>query len=100
MGETISWRPCGRMSTTSCRKAARSFIDSFIYLFILGMVDGGDNIVEAMWPDVSNIMQKGGTVIGSARCKEFITREGKLKAVRVPKKCCCEQICSSYKTVW
>ena len=50
------------------------------------MVDGGDNIVEAMWPDVSNIMQKGGTVIGSARCKEFVTREGKLKAVKVRKK--------------
>ena len=47
------------------------------------MVDGGDNIVEAMWPDVSNIMQKGGTVIGSARCKEFVTREGKLKAAKV-----------------
>ena len=47
------------------------------------MVDGGENIVEAMWPDVSNIMQKGGTVIGSARCAEFMTRAGKLKAVKV-----------------
>ena len=48
-----------------------------------GMVDGGDNIVEAKWRDVSGIMQKGGTVIGSARCMEFMSREGRLKAVKV-----------------
>jgi len=39
-----------------------------------GMVDGGENFVEATWPSVSNIMQKGGTMIGSARCAEFVTR--------------------------
>lgn len=47
-----------------------------------GMVDGGDNIVEAKWAMVSNIIQRGGTVIGSARCKEFMTWEGSLKAAR------------------
>ncbi|KAK2174080.1 hypothetical protein NP493_830g01055 [Ridgeia piscesae] len=45
-----------------------------------GMVDGGDCIVEATWRSVSNIMQKGGTTIGSARCKDFREREGQLKA--------------------
>ena len=35
------------------------------------MVDGGDHMVEAQWKSVSNIMQKGGTVIGSARCMDF-----------------------------
>ncbi|XP_067398761.1 ATP-dependent 6-phosphofructokinase, platelet type isoform X5 [Emydura macquarii macquarii] len=45
-----------------------------------GMVDGGDNIVEVSWESVSSILQVGGTVIGSARCKEFRTREGRLKA--------------------
>uniref|UniRef100_A0A8C4YF02 Phosphofructokinase, platelet n=1 Tax=Gopherus evgoodei TaxID=1825980 RepID=A0A8C4YF02_9SAUR len=44
------------------------------------MVDGGDNIVEVSWESVSSILQVGGTVIGSARCKEFRTREGRLKA--------------------
>ncbi len=34
-----------------------------------GMVDGGDNIVEASWSSVSGIIHKGGTVIGSARCQ-------------------------------
>ena len=32
-----------------------------------GMVDGGDNIVEADWASVSGIIHRGGTVIGSAR---------------------------------
>jgi len=45
-----------------------------------GMVDGGDCIVEAHWRSVSNIMQRGGTSIGSARCKDFREREGRLKA--------------------
>ncbi|XP_027200461.1 ATP-dependent 6-phosphofructokinase isoform X1 [Dermatophagoides pteronyssinus] len=45
-----------------------------------GMVDGGDNIIEASWVSVSGIIHKGGTVIGSARCKEFRERVGRLKA--------------------
>ncbi|XP_033108186.1 ATP-dependent 6-phosphofructokinase, platelet type-like [Anneissia japonica] len=45
-----------------------------------GMVDGGDCIVETAWNGVSNIMQLGGTVIGSARCKDFREREGRKKA--------------------
>uniref|UniRef100_A0A0A9W1U2 6-phosphofructokinase n=1 Tax=Lygus hesperus TaxID=30085 RepID=A0A0A9W1U2_LYGHE len=47
-----------------------------------GMVDGGENIVEANWASVSGIIHKGGTVIGSARCMEFKEREGRLKAAR------------------
>eukprot|EP00063_Salmo_salar_P038101 XP_014012936.1 PREDICTED: ATP-dependent 6-phosphofructokinase, platelet type-like isoform X3 [Salmo salar] len=46
-----------------------------------GMVDGGeDNIKEASWESVSSMLQMGGTVIGSARCKEFRSHEGRLKA--------------------
>lgn len=45
-----------------------------------GMVDGGENIVLADWKTVTNIIQKGGTVIGSARCKDFQTHEGRVKA--------------------
>ncbi|KAF3818758.1 hypothetical protein GH733_012175 [Mirounga leonina] len=45
-----------------------------------GMVDGGRNIVEASWESVSSILQVGGTIIGSARCKAFRTREGRLRA--------------------
>ncbi|KAM7380641.1 hypothetical protein PAMP_003921 [Pampus punctatissimus] len=45
-----------------------------------GLVDGGDNIKLAHWHSVTNIIQLGGTVIGSARCKAFPTREGRLAA--------------------
>ncbi|XP_051910680.1 ATP-dependent 6-phosphofructokinase, platelet type isoform X3 [Hippocampus zosterae] len=45
-----------------------------------GMVDGGENITEAKWESVSSMLQVGGTVIGSARCKDFRTHEGRLKA--------------------
>ncbi|XP_048121924.1 ATP-dependent 6-phosphofructokinase, platelet type isoform X8 [Alosa alosa] len=52
----------------------------FIHEGYQGMVDGGDNIKEATWESVSSMLQVGGTVIGSARCKEFRAREGRLKA--------------------
>jgi 6-phosphofructokinase 1 len=32
--------------------------------------------------DVGGILQKGGTILGSARCEEFKTEEGRIKAVR------------------
>lgn len=46
------------------------------------MVDGGENIVEANWSSVSSIIHRGGTVIGSARCAAFQTREGRLSAAK------------------
>uniref|UniRef100_A0A8C1SHR3 ATP-dependent 6-phosphofructokinase n=1 Tax=Cyprinus carpio TaxID=7962 RepID=A0A8C1SHR3_CYPCA len=52
----------------------------FVHEGYQGMVDGGDNIKEATWESVSSMLQMGGTVIGSARCKDFRTREGRLKA--------------------
>ncbi|KAF0026504.1 hypothetical protein F2P81_021241 [Scophthalmus maximus] len=51
-----------------------------IYEGYQGLVDGGDNIKLAHWHSVTNIIQQGGTVIGSARCKTFPTREGRLAA--------------------
>ncbi|XP_035981593.1 ATP-dependent 6-phosphofructokinase, platelet type isoform X6 [Fundulus heteroclitus] len=52
----------------------------FIHEGYQGMVDGGDNIREATWESVSSMLQVGGTVIGSARCKDFRSHEGRLKA--------------------
>ncbi|CAL1580890.1 unnamed protein product [Knipowitschia caucasica] len=52
----------------------------FIHEGYQGMVDGGNNIIEASWESVSSMLQVGGTVIGSARCKEFRTHEGRLRA--------------------
>ncbi|XP_072110101.1 ATP-dependent 6-phosphofructokinase, platelet type-like isoform X2 [Mobula birostris] len=59
------------------------YVGSKVYLIhegYQGMVDGGDNIAEAKWENVSSILQVGGTVIGSARCKQFRTHEGRLQA--------------------
>src|SRR5512135_992069 len=53
-----------------------------IYEGYQGMVDGGDRIRNMGWDDAGGIMQQGGTVIGTARCAAFRTREGRLKAAR------------------
>lgn len=53
-----------------------------IYEGYAGMVEGGERIRPLGWTDVSGILQLGGTVIGSARCKDFRERPGRLRAVR------------------
>ncbi|XP_043920537.1 ATP-dependent 6-phosphofructokinase, platelet type isoform X4 [Protopterus annectens] len=65
----------------------------FVHEGYQGMVDGQDNIVEVNWESVSSILQVGGTVIGSARCKEFRTREGRLKAAYNLVKCGITNLC-------
>jgi 6-phosphofructokinase 1 len=45
-----------------------------------GMVDGGAHIRAVDWGDTGGIMQRGGTVIGTARCNPLHAREGRLQA--------------------
>jgi 6-phosphofructokinase 1 len=45
-----------------------------------GLISG--NIRELGTRDVGGILQKGGTILGSARCEEFKTEEGRLKGIR------------------
>uniref|UniRef100_A0A672J887 ATP-dependent 6-phosphofructokinase n=1 Tax=Salarias fasciatus TaxID=181472 RepID=A0A672J887_SALFA len=52
----------------------------FVHEGYQGLVDGGENIRLATWESVSMMLQLGGTVIGSARCKDFRTREGRMQA--------------------
>uniref|UniRef100_A0AAX7UL21 ATP-dependent 6-phosphofructokinase n=1 Tax=Astatotilapia calliptera TaxID=8154 RepID=A0AAX7UL21_ASTCA len=52
----------------------------FVHEGYQGLVDGGDNIRPATWESVSMMLQLGGTVIGSARCQDFRTKEGRTKA--------------------
>lgn len=40
----------------------KSFLGNVLHS--LGMVDGGNNIREADWNSVSDIIQRGGTIIG------------------------------------
>jgi 6-phosphofructokinase 1 len=46
-----------------------------------GLVEGGDRIRPVTWDDVSNILNRGGTAIGTARSAEFRQREGRRRAV-------------------
>ncbi len=48
-----------------------------------GMVEGGDMIRELTWDSVGGILQRGGTVIGTARSDEFRTRDGRKKAQKI-----------------
>jgi 6-phosphofructokinase 1 len=47
-----------------------------------GLVEGGDRIRRMDTVDVGGILQRGGTVIGTARSEAFRTREGRLRAAR------------------
>src|SRR4030066_99536 len=53
-----------------------------IYEGYQGMVDGGDRIRKMTWDSVGGILQRGGTVIGTARSDEFLTRAGRLQAAK------------------
>ena len=53
-----------------------------IYEGYKGLILGGDSIKKMAWGDVGGILQKGGTIIGTARSKEFQTREGRLTAAQ------------------
>ena len=52
-----------------------------IYEGYSGLIDGGDRIRPVSWDDVSGILNRGGTMIGTARSLEFRERDGRRKAV-------------------
>jgi 6-phosphofructokinase 1 len=45
-----------------------------------GLVDGGDRIRPVTWDDVTGILNRGGTVIGTARSADFRQRDGRRRA--------------------
>ena len=49
-----------------------------IYEGFQGLIDGDFEELDAR--SVSNILQRGGTILRSARCQEFMTKEGRQKA--------------------
>ncbi|WP_233258386.1 6-phosphofructokinase [[Phormidium] sp. ETS-05] len=53
-----------------------------IYEGYQGMVEGGERIRKMDWDSVGGILARGGTIIGTARCLEFQTREGRRQAAR------------------
>ena len=51
-----------------------------IYEGYRGMIRGGDFIRAIGWNDVGGILHRGGTVIGTARSRKFLTRDGRRQA--------------------
>ena len=65
------------------RTALHHGIDVYaIYEGYRGLVDGGPAIRRMESHDVGGILQRGGTVIGTARSQEFRTRDGRRTAAR------------------
>src|SRR5664279_2612676 len=52
-----------------------------VYEGYQGLVDGGDRIRPVSWDDVSGILNRGGTLIGTARSADFRERAGRRRAV-------------------
>jgi len=53
-----------------------------VYEGYQGLVEGGNFIRKMTWDAVGGILQRGGTIIGTARSDEFRTPQGRLKAAR------------------
>jgi len=51
-----------------------------VYEGYQGLVDSEARLRKMDWDSVGGILQRGGTVIGSARCNAFRTRQGRLQA--------------------
>ena len=69
------------------RAAVRTALDRGCEIYAVingfqGLVDGGDRIRRMTWGSVGGILHKGGTVIGTARCAAFRTREGRRQAAK------------------
>ncbi len=66
----------------------RAIVKSCLHYEIecIGISDGFQGLIDKKsstlgYPDVNNIVQKGGTVLGTARSKAFRTKEGRQKAI-------------------
>ena len=65
------------------RQTIASGCDSFaVYEGYEGLVQGGDMIKQMNWEDVRGWLSEGGTLIGTARCKSFMERPGRLTAAK------------------
>ncbi|KAJ1667998.1 6-phosphofructokinase, alpha subunit [Coemansia sp. RSA 1813] len=78
-GDAQGMNPCVRAVVRMA--IARNCRPFLIYEGYQGLVDGGDKIKESSWTDVSGFLTLGGTMIGTARCKEFRELEGRRKGV-------------------
>ena len=65
------------------RMALHQGCDAFaVYEGYDGLVKGGDMIKQMEWADVRGWLSEGGTLIGTARCKEFREKDGRRQAAK------------------
>ena len=65
------------------RAAAHHGIDVYtVAEGYLGLIQGGDAIRRVESADVGGILQRGGTILGTARSMEFRARDGRRRAAR------------------
>ncbi len=69
------------------RAVVRAGLDAGLEVFAVyeglrGLVKGGEMLRPATSADVGGILHQGGTVLGTARCQEFRTRDGRRQAAR------------------
>ncbi|OGO32288.1 MAG: 6-phosphofructokinase [Chloroflexi bacterium RBG_16_54_18] len=65
------------------RSALSQGADVFaIYEGYQGLIDGGERIHPLTWESVGGILHRGGTIIGTARCDDFLERKGRRLAAR------------------
>ncbi|HNA90489.1 MAG TPA: 6-phosphofructokinase [Anaerolineales bacterium] len=69
------------------RAVVRTALDRGVEVYAIyegyqGLVDDGEYIRRMNWDSVGGILQQGGTVIGSARCEDFRSREGRRRAAK------------------
>ncbi|NLF63830.1 MAG: 6-phosphofructokinase [Chloroflexi bacterium] len=67
------------------RAVVRGGLDQGVEVFAVyegyqGLIDGGAYIRPMSWFDVGGILQQGGTLIGTARSTDFMTRDGRREA--------------------
>jgi 6-phosphofructokinase 1 len=72
---------------SAVRAVVRNALDKGLNVYAIyegyeGMVAGGEQIRKMTWDSVGGILQKGGTIIGTARSDAFRTREGRRRAAR------------------
>ena len=68
------------------RSAVRAALERGAQVFgifegLQGMIEGGNQIRPFTWDSVGGVLQQGGTLLGTARSPDFLTREGRKRAV-------------------